>query len=126
MNQAFRYINKNGGIDTEKSYPYKGVNSDCKYTPENSGSTINGFVVIPEGDEDKLQEAVAIIGPIAAGIDSSHESFQHYKSGIYDEQACNKNISNHAVLIVGYGADEKGTNYYIVKNSWGSEYIVGY
>lgn len=111
---------ENGGIDTEQSYPYRGANGECQYSKEDSGASDNGYVDIPENDEQKLQEAIASIGPISVAIDASHDSFRHYESGIYDEPECSPDQLDHGVLAVGYGTDENGNDYYIVKNSWGT------
>lgn len=122
MDYAFKYIKDNGGIDTEKTYPYEGKDDTCRYNAKNSGATDKGFVDIPEGDEDKLKQALATIGPVAVAIDASHESFQFYSEGVYFEPECDSQNLDHGVLAVGYGTDEKGQDYYIVKNSWGSSW----
>lgn len=120
MDQAFTYIQNNGGIDTEDSYPYRAVQGICRYNQRNSGATCSGYVDIPEGDEDKLREAIGTIGPVSIGIDASNESFRHYSSGVYVEENCKTNYTDHGVLAVGYGTDRSGNDYYIVKNSWGT------
>jgi len=117
MDFAFQYIKENKGIDTEASYPYEAMDDTCRYKASASGATDAGFVDVPENDEDKLKEAIATIGPISVAIDAAHDSFQLYKSGVYDEPACTDNL-DHGVLAVGYG-NLNGKDYYIVKNSWG-------
>lgn len=81
MDQAFQYIKENNGIDTEDSYPYEDAERPCRFKPENVGATVTGFTDIKSKDEGALQEAIATIGPISVGIDSSHTSFQLYKKG---------------------------------------------
>lgn len=56
-------------------------NGRCKYQPSSSGSNCTGYVDLPNGNELKLQAAVATIGPISVGIDASHASFMNYKGG---------------------------------------------
>jgi len=120
MDYAFQYVRDNKGIDTETSYPYEAQDDSCRFNQRNIGATDTGFVDIPQGSETKLKEAVATVGPVSVAIDASHESFQFYSHGVYDEQDCSSESLDHGVLAVGYGTTEEGLDYWIVKNSWGT------
>uniref|UniRef100_A0A1I8Q2J6 cathepsin L n=1 Tax=Stomoxys calcitrans TaxID=35570 RepID=A0A1I8Q2J6_STOCA len=120
MDNAFRYIKDNGGIDTEKSYPYEGIDDSCHFDKANVGATDTGFVDIPQGNEEMLMKAVATMGPVSVAIDASQESFQFYSEGVYIEPNCNSENLDHGVLVVGYGTDKNGQDYWLVKNSWGT------
>ena len=45
------------------------------------------------------------------------DTFQHYMGGVLSGP-CDAG-TNHAVTVVGYGADAGGYRYWIVENSWG-------
>jgi len=121
MDNAFRYIEHNNGIDTEASYPYLARNERCRFNPSNVGATDTGYVDIARDDENALQEASATIGPISVAIDAGHSSFQMYRRGVYYEPSCSSTRLDHGVLVVGYGTYE-GEPYWLVKNSWGTEW----
>jgi len=121
MDQAFDYIKKNGGIDTEESYPYTAQDGSCHFNKNKIGARVTGYVDIPSGDESSLQKAVANVGPVSVAIDASQYSFQLYSSGVYDEPSCSSYALDHGVLAVGYGADN-GQAYWLVKNSWGADW----
>lgn len=104
MDNAFRYVKDNGGIDTEKTYPYDALDEKCQYNPKNSGATDSGFVDIPQGDEDKLKEALATVGPVSVAIDASQESFQFYHEGVYFEPNCSSENLDHGVSINIYAS----------------------
>ncbi|KAI4803896.1 hypothetical protein KUCAC02_025543 [Chaenocephalus aceratus] len=115
---AFNYIEANGGIETENSYPYRAMDGECRHNPALSAATCTGYIRVNQGDEVALKDAVATMGPVSVSIDVSHASFKLYHSGLYDEPKCSSSKLGHAVLAVGYGSDN-GHDYWLVKNSWG-------
>jgi len=121
---ALLFAIRNGGIDTEESYPYEMRQSYCRYNENNIGATISDARRIIQGSEEDLQNALGSIGPISVAIDAAHTSFQLYRDGVYYEPYCSPYRLDHGVLAVGYGT-ENGDDYYIVKNSWGSGWGLG-
>jgi len=121
MDQAFGYI-KDFGEETETSYPYMAVDQDCNYEKTKVVANDTGFTDVTSGSEDDLQSAVATVGPISVAIDAGHDSFQLYHSGVYNEPDCSSTDLDHGVLAVGYGTQDKTTDFWIVKNSWGTDW----
>lgn len=121
---AFQYVKDNGGINTEDVYPYEGRDdNECRFNPKKSVVTDRGMVDVPKGNETALVVALATVGPVSVSIDATHYSFRFYSSGIYEEPKClAEDINGHAVLAVGYGTDEDGKDYFIIKNSWGKSW----
>jgi cathepsin H len=120
--QAFEYIKYNGGLDTEESYPYKGVNEVCHYKAENAGVRVLDSVNITLGAEDELKNAVGLVRPVSVAFEVI-DGFRMYKSGVYTSDHCGTTPMdvNHAVLAVGYGV-ENGVPYWLIKNSWGADW----
>ncbi|XP_068711161.1 cathepsin L1-like [Montipora capricornis] len=120
---GFKYIIKNGGIDTEAGYPHP-CNKSCCFLKDKVGATITGYEDIQQGNESQLQYAVATVGPISVGFNAGLSSFQFYSGGVYDDPACSSTDVDHAALVVGYGVYQ-GKDYWLVKNSWGTTWGIG-
>ncbi|XP_047397057.1 pro-cathepsin H [Sciurus carolinensis] len=120
--QAFEYILYNKGIMGEDTYPYLGKDSNCKFQPEKAIAFVKDVANITLNDEEAMVEAVALYNPVSFAFEVT-EDFMLYKSGVYSSASCHKTPDkvNHAVLAVGYG-EENGIPYWIVKNSWGSQW----
>lgn len=118
MDYAFEFIIKNGGIDTEKDYPYKGADGRCDEGRKQNSKVvvIDDYQDVPTQSESSLLKAVTK-NPVSVAIEAGGRDFQHYQGGVYTG-ACGTNL-DHGVLAVGYGTDDDGKDYWIVKNSWG-------
>ena len=117
---AYEYIRGTRGISSAAKYPYKARdNLQCTYNSTFSVASIMSYTLIPPRNETLLKQAVAAIGPISISIDASLSSFQSYKSGVYNDAACSNTTINHGMLIVGYGTDPVGGDYWLIKNTYG-------
>ncbi|KAG9453772.1 hypothetical protein H6P81_006676 [Aristolochia fimbriata] len=120
MDNAFQFIQHNGGLTTEADYPFVGADGTCD-TNATSGhsaaaATIGGYEDVPANSEESLMKAVAN-QPVSVAIDASGSGFQFYSSGVFAGE-CGTDL-DHGVTAVGYGTTEDGTEYWLVKNSWG-------
>lgn len=119
---AFEYIKDNGGISLETNYPYLAQDGTCKITKESALSVgVKGGSVNISLSEDDLKQALYQHGPVSVAF-RVIDGFRDYSSGVYSANDCKNGPDdvNHAVLAVGYGTDENGVDYWIIKNSWGA------
>ncbi|KAJ4699849.1 Senescence-specific cysteine protease [Melia azedarach] len=121
MDDAFKYIIENQGIASEKTYPYEGMDGTCdKEKAEERAAQITKYEDVASNDEGALLNAVAN-QPVSVAIDASN--LQLYDGGIFDGE-CGTSL-NHGVTVVGYGKKRGGRKYWLIKNSWGSDWGEG-
>ncbi|KAG7593256.1 Cathepsin propeptide inhibitor domain (I29) [Arabidopsis thaliana x Arabidopsis arenosa] len=93
IEEAFKYIIKNGGVSLETEYPYQVKKGSCRANARPATQTqIRGFEMVPS----------------------------HNERGVYAGLDCGTDV-NHAVTFVGYGT-MSGLNYWVLKNSWGESW----
>lgn len=136
MQDAFTEVAKVGGkLALDSAYPYSSGKGKSPGVCHSAGKAsvqtkISGYKNVTSGDEAALQEAVAS-GVVSVGIDAGHAGFQYYFDGLYTEPFCYKTYKgiNHGVAVVGYGSgapetSEDTQDYWLIKNSWGTEWGV--
>jgi len=121
MDDAFTWVQQNGGITTEDAYPYTSGTTQQSGTCSTSGY-VNDAKVAPSsytdvqaGSVTALMSAVAQ-QPVSIAIQANQLAFQSYSGGVLTGK-CGQRL-DHGVLAVGYGT-LNGVDYWKVKNSWG-------
>jgi cathepsin L len=120
---AYARIAEIGGLTSEALYPYVsggGRNYQCKNPLPAPVAKVSNYTKLPENEYDPLLNAVATVGPIAISVDAA--AWGRYSSGVFD--GCNQKNPDidHAVVLVGYGTDDKLGDYWLVRNSWGASW----
>jgi len=121
INNGYEYIIEHG-LSLEHNYPFEGFVNQCRKYHE-PFYYIGDYHIIPENNEKELMYVLSN-HPVLVNIQASMPYFRFYKSGIIRANQfknCGENI-DHSVLLVGYGEEKDGTKYWILKNSWGSDW----
>jgi len=117
---AFAYV-KQKGQETETKYPYTSGGGDtgsCKFNAQYVVAHISGFQYATKNrNETQMQAAMVTKGPLSVCVDA--ETWQDYSGGIVKSD-CGTDL-DHCVQIVGW-AKESNTPYWIVRNSWGTDW----
>ena len=117
MTDAFEYAIQNP-MCTEKEDPYEAEDEKCINC--NSNVKFSACYKLVENNELLMKHVVKNYGPISVAIQADQSVFRNYEDGIIDSDSCGTNL-DHGVLIVGYGV-ENDKKYWIVKNSWGTDW----
>jgi len=119
MDNAFKYVEANGGLCSESEYKYIGLDGTCKssscgtqYDAINSSSDVTA-------DSMTSLEAAVAEGPVSVAIEADQSAFQFYSSGVLTGKC--GTLLDHGVLAVGYGTSGSD-QYWKVKNSWGESW----
>jgi len=107
----------------ESAWPYNAKNGKCaEGTPTTAPTDMKttGSVAVTPEDVASLKSALNL-NPVSVAIEADKFKFQAYKDGVFDDSSCGTAL-DHAVLLVGYGTDDQGQEYWIMKNSWGSSW----
>ena len=84
---AFQYLVENGGLDTERAYPYEAAGGQCRVKRWGVGARVKGVVNVTQFDEDELTEAVAFAGPVSVAFQVASD-FRLYAGGVYASDVC--------------------------------------
>lgn len=87
---------------------------------------VSGYEILPRNNMTAIMNHLAFIGPLTVAVDATW--WFDYQDGVFD--GCGYDMSltlNHWVQLVGYGTTPDGEDYWMIRNSWGTEWgINGY
>ena len=114
---AYNYVKKAGGIETNADYPYtsySGTTGSCHSTASKFVVAVSSYYTVK--GESNMASYVQKTGPLSVCVDAS--TWNSYRSGIMS--SCGTSV-NHCVQAVGVDAASGG--YWKVRNSWATNWV---
>lgn len=122
IDATFQYMVSRGVVN-ESSYPYNPHQDTCsrndsriaEFTPRGC------FHIGANIARTHLSHFLMEKGPLVIGVAARSSVFQLYTGGVIRNWDCGTEV-DHAVQLVGFGQDEDGLKYWVVRNSWGEKW----
>jgi cathepsin B len=109
---CFPYVSGNGAVP---ACPYKCKNGADWTGDKHKASNVKTFT-----NEQAIMQEIYTNGPIQVGF-SVYADFFNYKSGVY-KHVSGSLEGGHAVKNIGWGVTSDGTKYWIIANSWNTNW----
>jgi len=128
---AFEYLLTAGGQEAEASYPYQGVNGDCQFSASKIASKIANYSFATTACESgncpvqdpKLKSQLLSIGPLSICVDAETWSdWTGPQPMMGADCPGSADYIDHCVQLVGYDMSDSSNQYWIVRNSWNTDW----
>jgi len=117
--KAINYF-KTHYAETEKAYPYTAKDGSCKYNSSNATSVKTTGYTNVTADSPSAMKTALNNHVLSVAIQANKYCFQTYSSGIFNNSSCGTSL-DHATNVVGWGTSGN-TDYWIMRNSWGTSW----
>jgi len=117
---AYKYVQSAGGLDDYNDYQYTAGNGQAGQCQFNSGDVVQGTGNFQAGSidgESGIYSQCSTTGPVSVCVDASQ--WQYYNGGVLT--SCGNQI-DHCVQLTGYANYGQSGAYWIVRNSWGTDW----
>jgi len=124
---AYEYVISAGGLEPISDYPYTGEDGNCNFQSGDVVAKISNWQYATDTySETEIQQNLVSWGPLSICVDASN--WQDYEGGVMTWTECAwVNELDHCVELVGYNATNTDNSYWIVRNSWNTNWgIEGY
>jgi cathepsin B len=126
LDNVWHYL-QDTGVRGDSCYPYvsgtTGTATPC--SPNCTGNNTSGqkyqaYSCYQLSGIQNIQSDILLYGPVMAGF-NVYTDFFSYTGGVYIHTWGNL-VGGHAVILIGWGVDENGTEYWLAQNQWGTSW----
>lgn len=113
------------GVPLEKDYKYTGKNQTCRNVTTPYTKTRN--ICYTGNNETLIQQVLnRYQRPVIAFLATLQSGFMNYKSGVFADSKCSKNVSLSDVMVTisGYGKNANGS-FWLVRGTYGTSWGQG-